>query len=260
MLATKNPEEQQMLVQAALHEARGSVGASGCEVGVSGRGIRRSISATEMRKSSAIAQITARYGPQARAIPGILTSSLRGSACSIDARPHSAECVGWPQTQQLRVPKQKKASLLSTSQVRAQILLQLSQRWAATTLQSHWRGWQHRRFARFMRARRKRHVRLSWLWDLDSVCRLLVAHRACTCIQAAWRASSVARKKYSAGLVNATNASGLQHLDIATAHGTPSVNSLDAIQHLWRPTEAADPQKNISWKADVAEVRDSLGP
>ena len=189
MLAAKSPEERQMLAQAALQEAHGAGGAA-VESGAVGRGLRRSHSASEVRKTN----LVARYGPQPRTAGAGVYSSLRGPACALDARPHSAETaagsLGWA-AHQARALKQKQGGRLmhlTQAQVQAQMHQQFCRRWAATTLQAHWRGWQHRRFIRFLRARRKRHRRLSYLWELDYTHKLLIAHSACTFIQARWRA------------------------------------------------------------------------
>lgn len=62
---------------------------------------------------------------------------------------------------------------------------------AATCLQAHWRGRQHRRVARFLRARGRRLRRLEWLDHLEFVTWWLQAQAATTRLQSAWRASRV---------------------------------------------------------------------
>ena len=69
----------------------------------------------------------------------------------------------------------------------AQLHQQFLRRAAAATLQAHWRGWQHRRLARYLRARRKRAMRLDWLWHLEYVTNLMHWHEAAHTVQAHWR-------------------------------------------------------------------------
>ena len=69
----------------------------------------------------------------------------------------------------------------------AQMQHQFARRAAACTLQAHWRGWQHRRLARYLRARRKRALRLDWLWHLEYVTNLMHWHEAAHTVQAHWR-------------------------------------------------------------------------
>ena len=253
-----------MLVQAALQEANSGVGS---DVSVPGRGMRRSVSATEMRKSNAIAQITARYGTGTAVVgprQAGLSSSLRGPApsLSVDARPHSAETggggIGWGPMQQAKSLKQSQASRRPTAaQVQAQLQIQFSRQQAVTTLQAHWRAWQHRRFARFLRARRKRHRRLGYLWELDYTNRLLVAHGAATFIQATWRASrGLATSQLlatSRALVTKEDPAGLAPVDRATEPSDPHATAEPEVPMAKSSTAA--PRRGLVWKEDISEVR-----
>ena len=229
LLASKTPEEQQMLMQMAIAEANGTGTAiADAAGGVAGRGLRRSASAAEMRNKGALAQINARYGSaQARGgSVGVASAALlRGPTSSIEGRPQSAEAPTanartggtWAGANQLSVSlnlKKRQAAAaaaagrpqVSIDAMRAKLQAQLSRRWAVTTLQSHWRGWQHRRFVRFLRARRKRHRRLDYLWHLDYMNRLMLAHGACKFIQSHWRACRDRRAIAAATLAAATAA------------------------------------------------------
>lgn len=82
--------------------------------------------------------------------------------------------------------RQRQAQARAAAQA-AQLQQQFVRRAAAATLQSHWRGWQHRRLARYLRARRKRAMRLDWLWHLEYVTNLMQWHEAAHTVQAVWR-------------------------------------------------------------------------
>ena len=71
---------------------------------------------------------------------------------------------------------------------------------AATTLQAQWRGWQHRRICRFLRARGKRWQKLTFLAHVEWMRSFLSYRAAAVHVQAAWRAyASRMRQLYPRG-------------------------------------------------------------
>ncbi|KAL1526382.1 hypothetical protein AB1Y20_015095 [Prymnesium parvum] len=197
LLSSKTPEEQKMLLQVAMLEANGGGAAHAEPHGLASRGMRRTASAADVH-----------LGVRSAHMPRGAVGLLRGSPSAAHLRPQSADTSGGGSLWAAAAGKQLSQSLtlaprahpaaalrapLSLEAMRERLHAQLRRRAAATALQAHWRGWQHRRLARFLRARRKRHARLHYLWHLDYVHRLLVAHRACTFIQSRWRGRAARR-------------------------------------------------------------------
>lgn len=224
MLAAKPEEEQRMLVQVAMQEAASAPPPRQQRASsptVAPGGIRRSSSAGELRRNPLRRSASvdgSDFG--SRVTGGSASGSLAatvpsgGNAANAgmmiagpDGRPRSAEAtlggggnsaqsqslasawggsalsVGGPRANPLRQRQQQ----VLQQRAAAQLQQQFVRRAAAATLQAHWRGWQHRRLARYLRARRKRAMRLDWLWHLEYVTNLLQWHEAAHTVQAAFR-------------------------------------------------------------------------
>jgi hypothetical protein len=201
-----------MLVQVAMQEAA-STPASRRQgsPSVAPGGLRRSTSAGELRRNplrrsasldgsdfggraSSVGNVVAiTSGPPAR---GGVSPGLAGP----DGRPRSADAAGGAQglgawggfslggsTGTRSHPLRQRQQQALQQRAAAQLQHQFARRAAAATLQAHWRGWQHRRLARYLRARRKRAMRLDWLWHLEYVTNLMHWHEAAHTVQATWR-------------------------------------------------------------------------
>lgn len=229
MLAGKSEEEQRMLVQVAMQEAatgpparrQGSSSST-----VAAGGLRRSTSAGELRRSNPLRRSAsldgsdfggrASTGSAVGGGSGIVQMSAIGQAgisaspslAGPDGRPRSADAGtgsggqglgGWhsgPLSQTVGArshPLRQRQQQVMQQRAAAQLQQQFARRAAASTLQAHWRGWQHRRLARYLRARRKRAMRLDWLWHLEYVTNLMNWHEAAHTVQASWRAHHVRR-------------------------------------------------------------------
>jgi len=210
LLATKSEDEQRMLMQVAMQEA-----ATGPppqpqrqqpqqSPTISPGGLRRSNSADSLRRnplrrSASVdgSDFAGRAGGGGMAVmTGVGQANGAAMLAGPDGRPRSADSangLGWT------VPGLASASGARANPLRqrqqqvlhqraaAQLHQQFARRAAAATLQAHWRGWQHRRLARYLRARRKRAMRLDWLWHLEYVTNLMHWHEAAHTLQANWR-------------------------------------------------------------------------
>ena len=196
-------------------------------------GIRRSSSAAELRRSPLRRSASidgSDFGSRASSGSGLMGGQSAGGAGSMagnimiggpgaDNRPRSADaatCGGssgssmqgqalaaaWGASAlsvagaQRTNPLRQRQQQVLQQRAAAQLQQQFVRRAAAATLQAHWRGWQHRRLARYLRARRKRAMRLDWLWHLEYVTNLLQWHEAAHTVQAAFRAKrDIARQR-----------------------------------------------------------------
>ena len=223
LLANKSEEEQRMLVQVAMHEASTRVGGfdSSPSPKVGRQPLVRGGSA-ELRRNNALRRSTSLdtsdFAASGRgAGVGQRMGGLVGAAygASVDGRPRSADAsqnagsggsqlmwgaglggtgLGGGRNHPLRhgsavrqTHLQKQQHAAAAAQAQRQ---QFARRAAAAVLQAHWRGWQHRRLVRYLRARRTRAMRLDWLWHLEFVTNLLQWHEAAHTVQAAWRSHS----------------------------------------------------------------------
>jgi hypothetical protein len=171
LLSSRPPEEAQKLLYLAMQEATRCRGARPASAGTAGNGgLRKAASADDLRVGRA-------------ASASKLVQRRRQIAHAWDqpvgaARPSEEERT-YRHMEEERAHKQMEEE-------RCKLFARYV--YAATTLQSHWRGWQHRRFARFLRARSRRHRRLDWLWRLRENTGLLKHRKAALLVQAAWRA------------------------------------------------------------------------
>lgn len=190
LLASKSDDERQQILILALHEAHQRVvqqpqaDVAGAR-GFSGAFVRRSASADELRRANCARPRSAPGGSYSPlAVYGDASTSrlpahrrrLRVSACSTDGI-HS---IG--QDGPSHVPFEVRMH---------EIRHALNRQCAARSLQAGWRGWQHRRFFRFLCARRIRHRRLTFLWRLENTTCFLIFRAATLSIQTAWRAHAV---------------------------------------------------------------------
>lgn len=215
-----------MLVQVARQEAAANPPRAGTQrTGVAPGGLRRTGSAGDLRRNPLRRSASldgSDFGGRANGgaqgmLGGIQVVSSGGAGCSSDAhsmagldgRPRSAGdamgnngellngAVAWGAMGGMSMGgarngvgnhplRQRQAQARAAAQA-AQLQQQFVRRAAASTLQAHWRGWQHRRLARYLRARRKRAMRLDWLWHLEYVTNLMQWHEAAHTVQAVWR-------------------------------------------------------------------------
>jgi hypothetical protein len=222
LLASKTEEEQRMLMQVAQQEAaagpapRGG-GTRSSTTTVAPGGLRRTGSAGDIRRNplrrSASLDGSDFRGRPTNGFGGAMTVAGSGgsSAVGYDGRPHSAEAAArsagfgggdrlmsaWgtasmpsgvgARNHPLRQAQAQRQAQARAAAAAAQLQQQFVRRAAAATLQAHWRGWQHRRLARYLRARRKRAMRLDWLWHLEYITNLMTWHEAAHTVQAVWR-------------------------------------------------------------------------
>ena len=218
MLAGKSDEERRMLVQVAEQEA--AAGPAPRRSGVSGGavvsgGLRRTGSAGDLRRnplrwSASLdgSDFGGRNGGGLM-VGGGSCSADSSTAIGFDGRPQSADgrfstrgdligsggggmawggpLAGGAGANGRANPLRQRQAQARAAAAAAQLQQQFIRRAAAATLQAHWRGWQHRRLARYLRARRKRAMRLDWLWHLEYVTNLMQWHEAAHTVQAHWR-------------------------------------------------------------------------
>lgn len=201
LLASKTAEEQQLLLKIASAEANGVAKSLPKGAFCGDRSLRRSVSNAEIPKGHLP---SATGGMKARGAVGA-ACMLRRSASSLDFRPQSAD-TSMSLTESLPMSLSRNTAATNRQMVnldvmRAKLQLQLTRRRAVTVIQSHWRGWQHRRVARFFRARRNRHKRLDYLWHLEYVNQLLIAHSASKIIQSLWRGYRARSTLSSSGVI-----------------------------------------------------------
>jgi hypothetical protein len=123
-------------------------------------------------------------------------SSMQGQALAAAWGASALSVAGAVAGAQRANPLRQRQQQVLQQRAAAQLQQQFVRRAAAATLQAHWRGWQHRRLARYLRARRKRAMRLDWLWHLEYVTNLLQWHEAAHTVQAAFRAKrDIARQR-----------------------------------------------------------------
>ena len=201
-----------MLVQVAMQEAatapaprrQGSptVAPGGLRRSASADGLRRN----PLRRSASLdgSDHSGRGGNSVGMIAMAAVGQHGGQfAAGPDGRPRSADAAagfgGWGSSALSAThpgsagatrggPLRQRQQQVLQQRAAAQLQHQFIRRTAASTLQAHWRGWQHRRLARYLRARRKRGMRLDWLWHLEYVTNLLQWHEAAHTVQATWRA------------------------------------------------------------------------
>lgn len=192
MLAAKDEAQRAIIVQRAMQQAAtissaissGRLGMTasvpalmtadtdaGAATGFMPKGLRRAASADELRPTSA-PQKAQTGAHEASASAGRIARAWLSSP---------------PRQRRVQEEKAKEQRLAA----RRQLELAARLNGAATCLQAHWRGRQHRRVARFLRARGKRQRRLEWLDHLEFVTWWLQAQAATTRLQTAWRASRV---------------------------------------------------------------------
>ena len=194
LLASKDEHQRAILVQRALQQVEnvGSALSSGrftadCRPSLdeSKKGLRRASSADSLRRRPAVG-----WQPQssngARLLARRHEAALAQREVATFATTEHCRLSSPPEPPPPRV-KDQAAALARRHKERARVCD------AATVLQAHWRGRQHRRVVRFLRARRVRLCRLDWLDQLEYVRRLLSATGATSRIQAAWRAARVRR-------------------------------------------------------------------
>lgn len=221
LLSSKPEDEQRMLMQVARQEASGAAPRRGGPQASIVGGLRRSGSAQSIRNNPLRRSASldgSDFGGRANgtmqgvAVGPSSPSDAYGMTIGLDGRPRSADATagggttadpstaaaysnGWGRpmtgsTSSVRsgtpALRQRQAQARAAAAA-AQLQQQFSRRAAACTLQAHWRGWQHRRLARYLRARRKRALRLDWLWHLEYVTNLLHWHEAAHTVQAHWR-------------------------------------------------------------------------
>ena len=139
---------------------------------------------------------------------------------------------------------------------------------AAIALQAHWRGRQHRRLCRFLRARRTRLCRLDWLDHLEWTRGLLNTKSAASQIQAAWRAARVRRALSANGArTRRFGYPGLLTLSAAcrggsAGEGTPQLISYGEISlscaaqpPVYLPSAQRAGKPSIQWAAQLSEIR-----
>ena len=217
LLASKPEEEQRMLMQVARQEAAAGPrpGRTHSAAATTGT-LRRTGSAGDLRRNplrrSASLDGSDFAGRGNGATNGHAAhsagpSDAAQSAIGLDGRPRSADAAGYAAAAgdtfhslngsvmwggagagSLRPgPLRQRQAQARAAAAAAQMQHQFIRRAAVTTLQAHWRGWQHRRLARYLRARRKRANRLDWLWHLEYVTNLMHWHEAAHTVQSHWR-------------------------------------------------------------------------
>ena len=280
LLSSKSEEEQRMLMQVAMNEAatapppaRRTTGA-----GVS-PGLRRTGSAggdlrrNPLRRSASLDGSD--FGGRANGGAGgfaIVSGAAAGcsadpqSAAGLDGRPRSADAaaaygngaVMWGGSQfGERVstaggrghPLRQRQAQARAAAAAAQLQQQFIRRAAAATLQAHWRGWQHRRLARYLRARRKRAMRLDWLWHLEYVTNLMHWHEAAHTVQATWRGRRDAKSA-----PKRTAAAGSDSREPSQVGGAPASQSTAASLPSPPPAETAGADGATDGVVDGAAV------
>ena len=216
LLASKDEHQRAILIQRALQQAEAITAAIG--PGAAAKGLRRASSADDLRR---------RPGSPAAEAAGLLTGAVMHEASSMAL----SETDTSREAERQRRTKEQAAAVRRRKQQARGVA-------AATVLQAHWRGRQHRRIGRFLRARRTRLRRLDWLDHLEWMRGLLHAHAAASCVQAAWRASRVGRMRPP------------RPRPVAPPYA-PSDIAPPAVQG----TDEAPARRSIRWAAKLSEVR-----
>ena len=257
LLASKDEHQRAILVQRALQQADNvsSAISSGrfdqglrpgsASLGDESKGMRRASSADNLRRrptsphpqSSSAARLLARRQEAALA--------QREAAASASLQQQHCWLVPPPEEKRL---KEQAAMLARRQREHARVFD------AAAALQAHWRGRQHRRVCRFLRARRARLIRLDWLDHLEYTRCLMNARGAAAHIQAAWRATRV-RRTLSPKDVR-THKLGHPTPLAPAPRGTAEVKVKPQLISCGEVKPAAPRRRGLTWAPQLSEIRD----
>ena len=252
LLASKDEHQRAILVQRALQQADNvsSAISSGrftadCRplLGDESKGMRRASSADNLRRrptsphpqNSSAARLLARRQEAALAQREAASASLQQQHCWL---------VPPPEEKRL---KEQAAMLARRQREHARVFD------AAAALQAHWRGRQHRRVCRFLRARRARLIRLDWLDHLEWMRCLMNARGAAAHIQATWRAARV-RRTLSPKDVR-TRKLGHPAPLAPASRGTAEVKVKPQLISCGEVKPAAPKRRGLTWAPQLSEIR-----
>lgn len=191
MLTSKTPAEAQAMLALAAQAVQSRRGSPGLTTGSSpyataGSSMRRSASADELQRPFGSAKLSRTVGMAGSVVPSRkLPVRSRSAEGLLTAHP---DLWGTALTQ----PEEPTRRLTGPAQSFAEMATEMRSRifWdgAATRLQAVWRGRQHRRICRYLRARSARHRRLQWLADHGEVSLFIRWVEAAVRVQSAFRA------------------------------------------------------------------------
>lgn len=252
LLASKDEHQRAILVQRALQQAENvssaiSSGRFAADsrpllVGDESKGMRRASSADNLRRRPTSPH------PQNNSAARLLARRQEALAQREAAASVSLQQQHWlvPPPEEKRL-KEQAAMLARRQREHARIFD------AAAALQAHWRGRQHRRVCRFLRARRARLIRLDWLDHLEWTRCLMNARGAAAHIQAAWRAARVRRnlspKDIRTRKLGQTAPLAPASRGTAEATGKPQLISCAELKPV------APRRRGLTWAPQLSEIR-----
>jgi len=249
LLASKDEHQRAILVQRALTQAENVSSAISSGrftehrplLGDEAKGLRRASSADNLRRRPTSPH------PQNNSAARLLARRQEAALAHREAA-SMPQAHGWlvPPPEEKRL-KEQAAMLARRQREQARVFD------AAATLQAHWRGRQHRRVCRFLRARRARLIRLDWLDHLEWTRCLMNARGAAAHIQATWRAVRV-RRQLSPKDVR-TRELGRPAPLAPASRGTAAVKAKPQLSSGGEAKPAAPKRKGLTWAPQLSEVR-----
>ena len=252
LLASKDEHQRAILVQRALTQAENVSSAISSGrftehrplLGDEAKGLRRASSADNLRRRPTSPH------PQNNSAARLLARRQEAALAHREAA-SMPQAHGWlvPPPEEKRL-KEQAAMLARRQREQARVFD------AAATLQAHWRGRQHRRVCRFLRARRARLIRLDWLDHLEWTRCLMNARGAAAHIQATWRAVRV-RRQLSPKDVRTRELGRPAPLapPAPASRGTAAVKAKPQLSSGGEAKPAAPKRKGLTWAPQLSEIR-----